>query len=373
MASEIDHQFMRTAIALGMRGLGQSWPNPAVGCVVVRDGRVLARGWTQPGGRPHAEAVALSRCDARGATAYISLEPCAHHAKTPPCATALIRAGVVRVVTALTDPDPRVAGSGHAMLRAAGIEVVEGVEAHAAHRANAGFLSRITTGRPWLTLKLALTLDGRIATASGESRWITGPEARRRVHAMRARHDAVLVGANTARIDDPDLRVRGLGVSRQPVRIVAARRLDLPFDGRLARSARETPLWLVHGPDTSPSVRADWEALGAELIVCGADAKLQAGLDPAALMAALGGRGLTRILCEGGGTLAASLMRAGMVDEMAVFSAGCVIGADGRAAMGALGLEHLSDAPRFAVHAVEQVGADVVHWWRRGTGPDAGC
>lgn len=372
MASEIDHQFMRTAIALGRRGLGHSWPNPAVGCVLVRGGRVIARGWTQPGGRPHAEAVALSRCDARGATAYISLEPCAHHAKTPPCASALIRAGVVRVVTALTDPDPRVAGSGHAMLRAAGIEVVEGVEARAAHAANAGFLSRIMTGRPWVTLKLALTLDGRIATASGESRWITGPEARRRVHVMRASHDAVLVGANTARLDDPDLRVRGLGVSRQPVRIVAALRLDVPREGRLARTARETPLWLVHGPDAPSSRRDDWEALGAELIECEADTLGQTGLDPAALMTALGGRGLTRVLCEGGGALAAGLMRAGMVDEVAVFSAGSVIGADGRAGMGSLALEHLSEAPRFALHAVEKIGADVMHRWRRAAGPEAG-
>ena len=355
---------MRLAIALGARGLGQVWPNPAVGCVLARGSHVLARGWTQPGGRPHAEAVALARCDARGATAYVSLEPCAHHGRTPPCAEALVRAGVVRVVTALTDPDPRVAGGGHAMLRAAGVEVVEGVEAAAAREVHAGFLLRVTTGRPWVTLKLALTLDGRIATAGGESRWITGPLARRRVHAMRARHDAVLVGAGTVRADNPDLRVRELGVTRQPVRIVAARGLDLPLEGRLAASARETPLWVLHGAraDGCADGRADWLATGAELIEV---AEGREGLDPAAMGQALGARGLTRVLCEGGGALGASLMRAGLVDEVAVFSAGRMIGADGRAGLGALGLARLEAAPRFALAQVEVLGGDVLHRWRR--------
>ncbi|MFN4101712.1 MAG: bifunctional diaminohydroxyphosphoribosylaminopyrimidine deaminase/5-amino-6-(5-phosphoribosylamino)uracil reductase RibD, partial [Pararhodobacter sp.] len=164
---------MRLALGLAARGLGNVWPNPAVGCVLVRDGVAVGRGWTQPGGRPHAEVRAL------GATAYVTLEPCAHHAQTPPCAEALIAAGVARVVTALTDPDPRVAGRGHALLRAAGVEVTEGVEAVAAKQANLGFLYRVTKGRPMVTLKLALTLDARIATATGASRWITGPEARR--------------------------------------------------------------------------------------------------------------------------------------------------------------------------------------------------
>ncbi len=351
---------MRVAIALGARGLGQVWPNPAVGCVLVGGGHMLARGWTQPGGRPHAEAVALARCDARGATAYVSLEPCAHQGRTPPCAEALVRAGVVRVVTALTDPDPRVAGGGHAILRAAGVEVVEGVEAAAAREVHAGFLLRVTEGRPFVTLKLALTLDGRIATAGGESRWITGPLARRRVHAMRARHDAVLVGAGTVRADDPDLRVRELGVTRQPVRIVAARGLDLPLEGRLAASARETPLWVLHGARADR--RADWLATGAELVEV---AEGPEGLDPAAMGQALGARGLTRVLCEGGGALGASLMRAGLVDEVAVFSAGRMIGAEGRAGLGALGLARLDAAPRFALAQVEVLGRDVLHRWRR--------
>ena len=353
---------MRMAIGLGARGLGQVWPNPAVGCVLVRDGRVLARGWTQPGGRPHAEAVALAKCDARGATAYVSLEPCAHHGKTPPCADALVAAGVVRVVTALTDPDRRVAGQGHARLRAAGVEVVEGVEAVAARRAQAGFLLRLTEGRPFVTLKLALTLDGRIATASGESRWITGPAARRAVHALRASHDAVLVGGGTARADDPDLRVRGLGVAHQPVRVVASQRLDLPADSRLAQSAAEAPVWLLHGTDAPAQAQADWQARGAELIACAQD---EGGLDPVAAMQALAQRGLTRVFCEGGGALAAALLRADLVDELVVFSAGKLIGAEGRAGIGALGLTALADAPQFRLRQLQPVGDDVMQVWSR--------
>ena len=353
---------MRMAIGLGARGLGQVWPNPAVGCVLVRDGRVLARGWTQPGGRPHAEAVALAKCDARGATAYVSLEPCAHHGKTPPCADALVAAGVVRVVTALTDPDTRVAGRGHARLRAAGVEVVEGVERDAARRAQAGFLLRLTEGRPFVTLKLALTLDGRIATASGESRWITGPAARRAVHALRASHDAVLVGGGTARADNPDLRVRGLGVGHLPVRVVASQWLDLPTDSRLAQSAAEAPVWLLHGTDAPAQAQADWQARGAELIACAQD---ESGLDPLAAIQALAQRGLTRVFCEGGGALAAALLRADLVDELVVFSAGKLIGAEGRAGIGALGLTALADAPQFRLRQLQPVGDDVMQVWSR--------
>lgn len=360
MTDATDRRFMRLAIALGARGLGQVWPNPAVGCVIVRDGRILARGWTAPGGRPHAEAVALAKCDARGATAYVSLEPCAHHGRTPPCCDALVQAGVARVVTALTDPDPRVAGQGHARLRAAGVVVTEQVEAQAARAANAGFLLRVTEARPFLTLKLALTLDGRIATAQGESRWITGPEARRAVHAMRARHDAVLVGGGTARADDPDLSVRDLGMAHQPVRVVANAGLDLDPGGRLGRSAHKGPVWLLHAAGLA--VPKAWAATGARPIACAAT---QGALDPGAMMAALATEGITRVLCEGGGQLAASLIRAGLVDELAVFSAGKVIGAEGRAGLGSLGLSHLADAPQFDLVAVQRLGGDLLQTWRR--------
>lgn len=360
-----DRRFMALAIALGMRGLGHVWPNPAVGCVVVDGGgRILGRGWTQPGGRPHAETIALARAGAaaRGATAYVSLEPCAHHGRTPPCAEALVAAGVARVVTALEDPDPRVRGSGHRFLKSNGIPVTSGVLEPEARAANAGFLSRIERARPWLTLKLALTLDGRIATATGESRWISGPMARRRVHAMRLAHDAVLVGGGTARTDDPALTVRDMGPVRQPVRLVASRRLGLPRDGTLARTIADAPLWLLHDPAAArPADRAAWEAAGARLVPCasGRDGRL----DPAALLAALAETGLTRVFCEGGGSFAAALLAAGLVDELAVFSAGLVIGAEGRPGLAALGLDRLADAERFRLVSVEAVGGDVLHRW----------
>ncbi|AJE48021.1 bifunctional diaminohydroxyphosphoribosylaminopyrimidine deaminase/5-amino-6-(5-phosphoribosylamino)uracil reductase RibD [Celeribacter indicus] len=365
-----DRAHMRHALALARRGLGRTWPNPAVGCVIVQDGRIVGRGWTQPGGRPHAETMALAQAGAaaRDATAYVTLEPCAHHGRTPPCADALVAAGVARVVVALGDPDPRVDGQGIARLRAAGIAVDTGICAAEAREAQEGFLRRVTQGRPMLTLKLALSWDGRIATATGESQWITGPEARRRVHAMRADHDAVLIGAGTARADDPGLTVRGLGIAHQPVRVVMSRRLDLPRDGQLARSAREVPLWLLHGPSVAADLREAWRDLGAELIeapvICGQ-------LDPAASLAALGARGLTRVFCEGGGTLAASLLGAGLADRVALFTAGLAIGAEGMPGLGALGLDRLAQAPRYSLARIERLGPDVLTLWRSASSGEA--
>lgn len=367
MSAEQDRRFMALALALGARGQGNSWPNPAVGAVIVREGRILGRGWTRPGGRPHAEPVALAQAGsaARGATAYVTLEPCAHHGKTPPCAEALVAAGVARVVTAASDPDPRVSGRGHAILRAAGIEVTEGVMAAEAARAHAGFFRRVTEGRPWLTLKLAGSLDGRIATASGESRWITGPEARARVHGLRLAHDLTLVGGGTARADDPLLTVRGFGPVRQPVRAVAARRLDLPAEGALAGSAAGAPLWLLHDPaSTRPGRAALWQGLGARLLPVAPGAGGQ--LDPRAILATLGAEGITRVFCEGGGTLAAALLGAGLVDELVLFTAGLALGAEGRPGLGALGLATLAEAPRLRLAAVETVGSDVMSRWERG-------
>jgi len=328
-----DLRHMRHALALARRGLGNVWPNPAVGCVLVRDGVIVGRGWTQPGGRPHAEVRALMQAGeaARGATAYVTLEPCAHHGKTPPCAEALIRAGVSRVVSALTDPDPRVAGRGHAMLREAGITVTEDVCEAEARELQRGFLNRIQLGRPMLTLKLAVSFDGRIATASGESQWITGPDSRRHVHALRLAHDAVMVGGETARTDRPGLNVRGFGAVRQPVRVVVSSRPlpELPPEG-----AEHGPLWQVSGA-------------------------------PEGFMAELGARGLTRIFCEGGGVLAASLLRAGLVDQLIGYSAGVVLGGDARSGIGALALDHLADAPRFHLAETRRIGPDLMHRWLR--------
>jgi diaminohydroxyphosphoribosylaminopyrimidine deaminase/5-amino-6-(5-phosphoribosylamino)uracil reductase len=360
----LDDLHMAHALGLAARGLGRTWPNPAVGCVIVRQGRILGRGWTQPGGRPHAERRALDQAgDASGATVYVTLEPCAHHGKTPPCADALIGAGVARVVTALTDPDPRVSGNGHAALRAAGITVTENVLAEPARHLTAGFLKRMTTGLPLVTLKLATTLDGRIATATGESRWITGSLARRYVHSLRLTHDAVMVGSGTARADDPDLTARDIGASHQPLRIVLDRTLGLPPTSRLGQTAQVHPVWVVHGPDAPLADQAAWTATGAELLAC----PVRGGrLDLTAALRLLAAKGLTRILCEGGGTLASALIGEGMVDEMILLTAGKVIGAEGTAALGLLGLRRLADAPGFDLIDHSPLGPDLLsHWVRR--------
>ncbi len=361
---ETDKRYMALALSLGQRGQGTCWPNPAVGCVVVRDGRIVGRGWTQPGGRPHAETEALSQAGdaARGATAYVSLEPCSHHGKTPPCAEALIAAGVSRVVSAIEDSDPRVAGQGFAMLRDAGIEVTTGVLADQAARDHAGFFLKTEQGRPFVTLKLASSFDGRIATSSGHSQWITGPKARRVVHAMRARHDAVMVGAGTARADDPSLNVRDLGIGNQPVRVVVSRHLDIPLIGQLARTAAQIPLWLCHGPSPDPERARAWEGLGATLIPCALN---DHQIDATDLLQQLGQAGLTRVFCEGGSALAASLLAEDLVDELVGFSAGLTIGAEGLSAIGSLGLETLDTAPRFELLEVRAVGPDVLHRWTR--------
>lgn len=354
------HAHMRHALQLAARGLGRVWPNPAVGCVLVRDGRVVGRGWTQPGGRPHAERHALDQAGdlARGAVAYVTLEPCAHHGQTPPCAAGLIEAGVSGVFSALTDPDARVAGKGHAMLRAAGVVVDVGLCAEDARALNHGFLKRVVQGLPMVTLKLATTLDGRIATGSGESRWITGGAARRAVHMLRMAHDAVMVGSGTALADDPDLTVRDMGAVHQPVRVVVDSHLRHAPDSRLGRTASANPVWLLHGPGVDGAV---WQAAGARLLET---PMLGGRLDLRAAMASLAAQGVTRVFCEGGAGLAAALIRAGLVDDLVMFSAGALIGEEGRAALGPLGLGRLADAPRLTLLRQSVVGGDVMTHWR---------
>ena len=355
---------MALALTLGRRGMGRCWPNPAVGCVIVRDGRIVGRGWTQPGGRPHAEPVALAQAGAlaKGATVYVTLEPCSHHGKTPPCADALVAAGVARVVAALEDSDPRVSGQGFERLRSNGIEVTTGVLADEAARDLAGFFLKTEQGRPLVTLKMASSFDGRIATATGQSQWITGPQARRAVHALRASHDAVMVGAGTARADDPSLTVRDMGVAHQPVRVVVSRHLDLPLLSQLARTAKDIPVWLCHGPGVDSERLRAWDGLGARLIPC---ALRGAQLDAADVLQQLGKAGLTRVFCEGGSALAASLLGEDLVDELIGFTAGMAIGAEGLPAIGALGLGRLDEAPRFDLIETRPVGPDVMTRWSR--------
>ena len=332
--------------------------------MIVKKDHIVGRGWTQPGGRPHAEAVALAQAGvcAKGADVYVTLEPCSHHGKTPPCAQSLIEAQVARVFVATVDPDQRVSGAGIAMLQTAGIDVQTGLMEIEARKDHAGFLARIEKNRPFLTLKLASSIDGRIATGTGESKWITGPNARHLVHAMRARHDAVMVGAGTARKDDPALTVRDLGTGWQPARVVISRRLDLPLMGNLARTAKEVPVIICHGQDADASLVQTWKGLGAVLLSCRARG---AQLDVADVFEQLATYGLTRIFCEGGSALAASLLEARLVDELVCFSAGLSIGAEGLPAVGALGLDRLTAAPRFTLLRSSQVGPDVLQVWGR--------
>ncbi len=362
----IDADHMRAALALARRNLGRTWPNPSVGCVIVKDGSVVARGWTQSGGRPHAETEALARAGkaARGATAYVTLEPCSHHGKTPPCAEALVAAGVARVVAAIEDPDPRVSGRGVAALRQAGIATDVGSLAEEAAELNAGFLLRVRAGRPLLTLKAATTLDGRIAVHTGESQWISGPQSRARGHLLRATHDAIMVGIGTAIADDPELTCRLPGLqARSPVRVIVDLRLRLPLTSRVVRSARDTPTWLVALAGTDPSRAAAFADCGVEMIEVPATARGE--LDIGAAFQALGARGLTRVLIEGGSQLSGAVLRADLVDHIVWFRAPLVMGGDGVPVAAAFGVDALAQAPRFTRRGVESCGDDLVETYAR--------
>ena len=361
MPSPDDVAHMRAALALAQRGLGNTWPNPSVGCVIVQDGRVVGRAVTAPGGRPHAEPAALEMAGpekARGATAYVTLEPCCHWGRTPPCTDALIAAGVARVVIATRDPDPRVNSQGVARLRAAGIVVDEGLLEAEAGELGAGFRMRVTQGRPLVTLKLASTLDGRIATHAGESRWITGEPARRAAHALRGRHDAVLVGVGTVMADDPDLTCRLAGYRPTPiVRVVADGHLRTPLTMRLIATAKTTPTWMLIRAGTDPDRRRAVANLGVRVLeVAGAPT----GVDLGAGLAALGEAGITRLLVEGGAQIAAALLRAELVDRIAWFHAPSVMGGDGWPAVQAFGAEKLAEMPRFVRRETMRLGEDVL-------------
>ncbi len=361
--NERDAQFMAVALRLAERGLGQVWPNPAVGCIVVKSDQVVGRGWTQPGGRPHAEFEALRRAGggALGATAYVTLEPCAHYGQTPPCTMALLHAGIRRAVIATRDPDPRVDGRGIEQLRQAGVEVAVGLAQDEAERLNAGFFLRVRAGRPLITLKLATSLDGRIATRAGASRWITGEEARQRGQHLRASHDAIMVGSGTALADDPELTCRLPGLeARSPVRIVLDGRLRLPPRSRLARTARDVPTWVLTRADADPRRREALERAGVEVLAVPA-APPGEHIDLALAVEALAARGLTRVLVEGGGALAAALLRARLVDRLVWSQAPLLIGGDGLPAIGPLGVEALADCLTLARAHSLTLARDVMH------------
>lgn len=355
-----DERFMRLALALGRRHLGLTWPNPSVGAVVVaEDGdgpRIVSQGITQRGGRPHAERLALEAAGAaaRGATLYVSLEPCAHTGKTPPCVDAAIEAGVARVVTSMEDPDPRVSGKGHAALESAGVTVVTGVLAEEARRAHRGHILRVTQGRPMVTVKLARTADGFAAQDGGPRLLITGEAANARVHLMRAHADAILVGTGTVAADDPQLTVRLPGLEhRSPVRVVLDPALRAVPGSRLARSARGQPTWVFTGENAPAEAERQLVEAGARVIRVG----LSGGwLDLRQVLASLAERGVTRVLCEGGPTLADALAAASLVDEIVLATGDAPLGAAGRPALGPT-LSAALDS-RFRLVASEQLGPD---------------
>lgn len=355
-----DQRFMELALALGRRGLGRTHPNPAVGAVVVKDGVIVGRGWTQPGGRPHAEPVALAQAGsaANGATLYVTLEPCSHVGKSPPCTDAVIAAGITRVVSAIEDPNPEVAGQGHARLRDAGIAVDIGLCAAEAAYAHAGHFRRVRERRPHVILKLAVSTDDKIASVGRQPVAISGELAKAHMHLLRAQCDAILVGIGTVLSDDPLLTCRLPGMeARSPVRVVLDRALRMPGTSRLIHSARNTPLWVVTSNLAEAPAAAMLGANGAQVIRV---ASTPTGLDLPSVLHALSERGITRLLVEGGARVASSFVAAGLVDEFWLLRGRDAIGADGVAALDALPLGAITRSSAFRVRASESLGTDTL-------------
>jgi diaminohydroxyphosphoribosylaminopyrimidine deaminase/5-amino-6-(5-phosphoribosylamino)uracil reductase len=362
-----DQRFMQLALTLGRRGQGRTWPNPAVGAVVVKDDVIVGRGWTQPGGRPHAEPEALKHAGeaARGATLYVTLEPCSHVGKSPPCADAIVAAGIARVVSAIEDPNPEVAGQGHAKLRAAGITVDIGLGAVEAAHDHAGHFRRVRDKRPHVILKLAVSSDDKIATAGRKPVAITGEAAKARVHLLRAQCDAILVGIGTVQADDPLLTCRLPGMeARSPVRVVLDRSLRISGTSRLVHSARETPLWVMTSNVSEAPAAMKLGAAGAQVIRV-ASATTPPGLDLRAVLGALAEKGITRLLVEGGARVASSFVAANLVDEVWLLRGPEAVGSDGVAALDALPLSALTGSPTFKLRASESLQRDALTIYQR--------
>jgi diaminohydroxyphosphoribosylaminopyrimidine deaminase/5-amino-6-(5-phosphoribosylamino)uracil reductase len=363
-----DRRFMTLALALGRRGLGHTWPNPAVGAVIVRtdaaEPLIVGRGWTQSGGRPHAEAEALSRAGAaaKGATLYVTLEPCSNHGRSPPCADAAIAAGLARVVSAMEDPNPLVSGEGHARFRAAGIAVDIGIGADEARRDHAGHIRRMIDGRPHVTLKLAISADRKAGAAGRRPLQITGAAVSDRVHLMRAQSDAIMIGIGTALADDPMLTCRLPGMAaNSPMRIVLDSALRLPLASRLVRSARDVPVWVITQQDAPPAAEDALRQHGVEVLRAGGTG---ARLDLADVLKMLGARGITRLMVEGGPTLAAALIAADLVDAAVLFHSPTVAGPAGIDALDGMPIERLSQ--RLKARGSEPVGGDRQDIYERG-------
>lgn len=362
-----DEAYMKTALSLARRGLGTVWPNPAVGCLIVKNNIVIARGWTQPGGRPHAEAEALSRAGdgATGATAYVTLEPCSHHGQTPPCADALIKAGIKRVVIAIEDPDPRVSGNGIKALKEAGLDVSINVCRSEALDVNEGFFLKILKNRPMFTMKMATTLDGKIAVHTGESKWITESPTRQQGHLLRSNHDAIMVGIGTASEDNPQLTCRLQGLEdHSPVRIVIDRRMRLPLTGYLVTQAKDIPTWMITLADQD-EIRAEaYQDAGMELIVA-PHSDTSGGITLDWVAEQLAKRGLTRVLVEGGSHLCAAMLRRRLIDRLSWMRAPRIIGHDGIPVAQAFGVDHLEETPFFDRINTFGSGDDLVELYRR--------
>jgi diaminohydroxyphosphoribosylaminopyrimidine deaminase/5-amino-6-(5-phosphoribosylamino)uracil reductase len=363
-----DQRFMALALSLGRRGQGHVWPNPAVGAVVVKDGIIVGRGWTQPGGRPHAEPEALKRAGeaARGATLYVTLEPCSHFGQSPPCADAVIAAGIARVVSAIEDPNPEVAGQGHARLRAAGITVDIGPGTAEAARDHAGHFRRVRDKRPHVILKLAVSPDDKIAAAGHKPVAVTGEAAKARVHLLRAQCDAILVGIGTVRADDPLLTCRLPGMeARSPVRVVLDRSLRISGTSKLVHSARQTPLWVMTSNLAEAPAAMKLGAAGAQVMRVPTATAPPPGLDLAAVLQALAEKGITRLLVEGGAKVASSFVAANLVDEVWLLRGADPVGADGVPALDALPLSAITQSPAFKLRASETLQKDTLTVYER--------
>ena len=344
---------MAQALRLAEKGLTTTTPNPRVGCVIVRDGQIVGAGWHERAGQPHAEIHALRAAGdlARGATAYVTLEPCSHHGRTPPCANALIDAGVARVVAAMRDPNPQVSGGGIHLLTLAGIQAEVGLLEEPARELNIGFIARMTRGRPWLRLKTATSLDGRTALANGESKWITGPAARADVQVWRARACAILTGIGTVLADDPRMNVRDIATPRQPLKVIVDSRLETPPTAQILAEGA-----LIVCAEADPGRRAALEAAGAEILVLPA---AHGRVDLPALMHELGRRGLNEIHAEAGATLNGALLEAGLVDEWIAYTAPVVMGADARGPFNLPPLADMAQRRHFKLHDTRMVGGDL--------------
>ena len=367
-AKATDLRFMQLALTLGRRGQGRTWPNPAVGAVIVKDGVIIGRGWTQPGGRPHAEPVALAQAgeSARGATLYVTLEPCSHFGKSPPCADAIVAAGIARVVAAIEDPNPEVAGQGHARLRAAGIRVDVGLCAEQAARDHAGHFRRVRDKCPHVVLKLAVSPDDKIAAVGHRPVAVTGEMVRSRVHLLRAQCDAVLVGMGTVLADDPELTCRLPGMAkRSPVRVVLDRALRISGNSKLVHSARTTPLWVMTSSLSEAPAAMALGAAGAQVLRVPVTTAPPPGLDLPAVLHSLSGKGITKLLVEGGSKVASSFLAAGLVDEVWLFRGAKEIGEGGIAALDALPLSAITGSPDFVQRASETIENDTLTIYER--------